>query len=57
MVGRHCHRRYREAIKALFCPLVDRENVQVDSKDKYGWTPLLWAVDGGHEALVRLLKS
>ena len=35
--------------------LVDRNDVEADSKDKYGRTPLLWAADSGHEAVVKLL--
>jgi ankyrin repeat protein len=29
----------------------------VDSKDRYGRTPLWWAMQNGHEAVVKLLQS
>ncbi|KAH8689310.1 hypothetical protein BGW36DRAFT_70072 [Talaromyces proteolyticus] len=34
--------------------LLDRQH-DPNSKDYYGRTPLLWAVEGGHEAIVKLL--
>jgi ankyrin repeat protein len=35
--------------------LVERNDVEADSMDGYGRTPLSWAADRGHEAVVRLL--
>ena len=35
--------------------LDSEDNVDTDSKDSYGWTPLFWAARNGHEAVVRLL--
>jgi ankyrin repeat protein len=32
-------------------------NVDVDSKNKDGQTPLWWAASGGHEAVVKLLLA
>ena len=32
-----------------------RDDVEVDSKDKYGQTPLWWAARNGHEAVLKLL--
>jgi ankyrin repeat protein len=37
--------------------LVERDDVEADSKDNDGRTPLSWAVAGGHEAVVQLLRS
>jgi ankyrin repeat protein len=37
--------------------LVAREDVAADSKDKLGRTPLSGAAEGGHEAVVKLLRS
>ena len=31
------------------------DGVDVDAKDKLGWTPLLWAAGGGHKEIVELL--
>jgi hypothetical protein len=35
--------------------LVERDDVEADSKDENGRTPLWWAAERGHEAVVRLL--
>jgi ankyrin repeat protein len=35
--------------------LVERDDVEVDSKDDYGRTPLSWAAERGHKAVVQLL--
>ncbi|KAI9843643.1 MAG: hypothetical protein M1837_006225 [Sclerophora amabilis] len=35
--------------------LVERDDVEAESKDKYGWRPLSHAARGGHEAVVKLL--
>jgi len=40
----------REAIIALF-----KHGHDLDTKDSYGRTPLSWAVEKGHEAVVALL--
>lgn len=37
--------------------LVARDDVKADSKDNDGQTPLSWAVQRGHEAVVKLLRS
>jgi ankyrin repeat protein len=37
--------------------LVERDDVVADSKDNNGWTPLSWAAEQGHEAVVKLLRS
>src|SRR5205085_323692 len=37
--------------------LLARDNVEVDSKNNYGQTPLSWAAGQGHEAVVELLLS
>jgi ankyrin repeat protein len=29
--------------------------VEVNVKDEYGWTPLSWAVENRHEAIIKLL--
>jgi ankyrin repeat protein len=31
-------------------------NVLAESKDRYGWTPLWWAAENGHEAVVKVLQ-
>ncbi|KAI9845534.1 MAG: hypothetical protein M1838_001702 [Thelocarpon superellum] len=48
----YSQRRGHEAVVRL---LVDRDDVEVDSKDQSGQTPLSWAARGGHEAVVKLL--
>jgi ankyrin repeat protein len=45
--------RGHEAVVKL---LVERDDVEADSKDQYGLTPLLWAAESGHEAVVKLLQ-
>jgi len=35
--------------------LLAKDSVDLDSKSYVGWTPLLWAVVNGHEAVVKLL--
>jgi ankyrin repeat protein len=42
----------RETIIALF-----KDGLDPDIKDIYGWTPLFWAVEHGHEAVVKLLLA
>jgi ankyrin repeat protein len=37
--------------------LVERDDVEADSKDEDGWTPLSWAARRGHEGIVELLRS
>ncbi|KAM3080747.1 hypothetical protein ACMFMG_005677 [Clarireedia jacksonii] len=32
-----------------------RENANIEEKDSHGWTPLFWAAENGHKAVVRLL--
>ena len=41
--------------KAVVKLLVERDNVEVDSRDNYGQTPLSMAAGSGHEAIVKLL--
>ena len=42
----------------LFAPLLlARDDFEVDSKDGYSRTPLSWAAESGHEAIVRLLLA
>jgi ankyrin repeat protein len=33
------------------------DDVDLNSKDNFGRTPLSWAAEGGHEAVVKLLLS
>ena len=35
--------------------LVERDDIEADSKDSYGWTPLSRAAQQGHETVVKLL--
>ena len=35
--------------------LLERDNVAADLKVGEGWKPLMWAVNRGHEAVVKLL--
>jgi ankyrin repeat protein len=35
--------------------LLERDNVAADPKDEYGLTPLWWATERGHKAVVKLL--
>jgi ankyrin repeat protein len=50
-----------ESCTHVICPnhlgklLLGTGNVDIDSKDNYGQTPLLWAAESGHEAVVKLL--
>ena len=37
--------------------LINAGKVDINSKDRYGQTPLSWAAEGGHEAVVKLLQS
>jgi ankyrin repeat protein len=37
--------------------LLARADVEVNSKDRYGRTPLSWAAGNGHEAVIRLLLA
>jgi ankyrin repeat protein len=37
--------------------LVERADVEADSRDRDGRTPLSWAAGNGYEAIVNLLKS
>ena len=41
--------------EVVFQLLLDLVGVNLDSKDKDGWTPLSWAARNGHEAVVKLL--
>ena len=49
--------RDHEAVVRLVRLLVEREDVDVDSKDKGGRTPLWWAAYKGHEVVIRLLEA
>jgi ankyrin repeat protein len=37
--------------------LLARDDVDTDSKDSNGWTPLSWAVKKRHEAVVKLFLA
>jgi ankyrin repeat protein len=37
--------------------LLERDDVEADSKDKLGRTPLSWASRRGHDAVVKLLQD
>jgi ankyrin repeat protein len=37
--------------------LLAKGGVKVDSKDRFGWTPLSWAARNGHETVARLLLA
>jgi ankyrin repeat protein len=37
--------------------LLANDRVEPDTKDKSGRTPLSWAVENGHEAVVKLLLA
>jgi ankyrin repeat protein len=45
----------KEGYKAVVKLLLAKNDVDPDSKDKYGQTPLSWAARCGHEAVVKLL--
>jgi ankyrin repeat protein len=40
-------------VKLLLC----RNNIEVDSGDSFGRTPLLWAAENGHKAVMELLQN
>ena len=42
-------------VEAIVKLLLDTGKVEADSKDNFGQTPLSWAAQGGHEAVVKLL--
>jgi ankyrin repeat protein len=44
-------------LEAVMRMLLAKGDVDLDSKDNYGRTPLLWATREGHEAVVRLLAE
>ncbi|KAK4995749.1 hypothetical protein LTR66_004489 [Elasticomyces elasticus] len=44
-----------EGDESMAKSILGLENLEVNSKDKYGRTPLLQAADGGYEAIVKLL--
>ena len=46
---------YRERARGRRQATARYRQVDADSKDKYGQTPLLWAAANGHEAVVKLL--
>ena len=37
--------------------LLERDDVEADSKDEYGWTPLWWAEEKDQDAIVLLLET
>ena len=37
--------------------LINHGDVDIDSEDIWGWTPLAWAAKGGHKAVVKLLAG
>ncbi|CAG1994051.1 unnamed protein product [Fusarium graminearum] len=43
--------------KLLLCLLLDTGKVDVDARDESGGTPLLWAAENGHEAVVEMLLN
>ena len=47
-------RRRHEAVVKL---LVARDDVEVDSKDEAGRSPLSYAAENGHEAVVKILVA
>lgn len=44
-------------IQLLEALLLAQDDVEADSRDEYGRTPLSWAAANGHEAVVRLLRE
>ena len=42
-------------LQELLASMLEYDDVAVDSKDRYGRTPLWWAAENGHEAVVELL--
>jgi ankyrin repeat protein len=59
MTGAHvaAHFGLEGAILGLLNNDNNLEKIDVDSKDSYGQTPLLWAAEEGHEAAVKLLLN
>ena len=53
MYGERCT--VQEGHEAVVRLLVEQDDVEADSKDERGRTPLWCAVMGGHEAIVRAL--
>ena len=42
-------------LKDITVGVLGHEDIDPDSKDTYGRTPLSWAAEKGHEAVVKLL--
>ncbi|EJP61221.1 Ankyrin repeat-containing protein [Beauveria bassiana ARSEF 2860] len=41
--------------KLLSCLLLDTDRIDIDTRDNNGQTPLSWAAENGHEAVVKML--
>ena len=51
------NRRVARVSRRLIFRIIARDDVDADSKDSDGQTPLSWAAHNGHEAVVKLFRA